>query len=234
VQLSRGDFGGIRLALHIPRDDQVTIAELMGQSSEKFAVLLGAISAAQPRLRARDMAPDISKKSELTEEKAASYIGVLGSIQGLAKDLKQPLAKIIKEIHETLQQTALPNLPPVSQLEGFTSFATKALALQTPLGLSIKAYDLLTESERLFSRGRVISDVRPIFEQERPDQIIASVIVHTLKITYTKRGNPFSEDFYVEMDTKDIENLREALERSVKKEIAMTQKYESSTKFVVL
>jgi len=60
---------------------------------------------------------------------------------------------------------------------------------------------------------RILTDVRPVFEPSAPEAAPAgAVIVHTLKISY--RGDNSAKDFFVALDSEDVRQLTEQLERA--------------------
>jgi hypothetical protein len=73
---------------------------------------------------------------------------------------------------------------------------------------------VLTEEERIFYSARILTDIRPIFN-EAGNLIEAAVIVHNLKIHFGENGD--ETDFYVALDTSDIQALREVLDRADEK-----------------
>lgn len=76
-----------------------------------------------------------------------------------------------------------------------------------------RAGNLSLENERSLSETRVITDIRPIFEQENPKaRPRGAVIVHTLKISY--RADNEIRQFFVTLDDNDVSELSEQLERA--------------------
>lgn len=88
-------------------------------------------------------------------------------------------------------------------------FETKALPILA------KSVDVLTDHERLYLSGRVLSDVRSVFGPSDSIEPIAAVIVHHLRIDYQTREG--QSGFYVAMDPTDLVELRDAVNRALEK-----------------
>ena len=78
--------------------------------------------------------------------------------------------------------------------------------------IGTKARALMQEHERTFCRARILTDIRPVFGAEVRESPKAVVVVHTLRISYHEGSE--LKDFYLSLDSDDIETLREVLERA--------------------
>jgi len=85
------------------------------------------------------------------------------------------------------------------------------LSIRT-LQITVKAFDVLTEHERTFSKARVLTDIRPVFGDSTNSSPEAAIIIHMLSIGFLKNGE--RGEFVVALDNKDIQRLIEALERA--------------------
>jgi hypothetical protein len=98
----------------------------------------------------------------------------------------------------------------------FEAVLTEAFSMDSALSLSAKALDVMTDHQRVFMSARVLTDLRPIFRFDVSEAPAAMVPVHTLKCTYRSEGVP--RDFYVAMDSIDLANLVETLQRALAKD----------------
>lgn len=87
--------------------------------------------------------------------------------------------------------------------------------------VSAKAHQLAYSHERSLVRSRLITDVRPVFDKSG-DNILESVVTHTLAIQYTDGLGQQSMITFI-LDTDDIEGLRIACERAVRKAQAVAK-----------
>lgn len=80
------------------------------------------------------------------------------------------------------------------------------------LAVGVKAHSVLFEHDRNFSESRILSDIRPVFGDKPSDPPIGAVLVHSLKITYVQ-GDEY-KDFFVAMDSLDLQSLIDSLVRA--------------------
>lgn len=80
------------------------------------------------------------------------------------------------------------------------------------LMIGAKAYEVLFEHERNFTTARILTDVRPVFGDKVEGDPVAAIIVHNLKVNYFEAGKRL--EFYVAMDTSDVQKLIDTLERA--------------------
>jgi hypothetical protein len=104
-----------------------------------------------------------------------------------------------------------PNLVLSDQQRPSLASALTGLLQVSSLRVTGKAWDLLTENERNYALGRIVTDIRPIFEQT--GQPTAAVIVHQLRITFADKQGKL-DDLYVALDDNDIARLQEVLGRA--------------------
>lgn len=102
----------------------------------------------------------------------------------------------------------------------------KALLATRGVELLGRGLDLLAEHEHLLVQARIVSDVRPLFSQIDPNEVQGAVIGHVLRLTFA-RGEPRSID--VGIDASDLIELRDAVERAVKKESRLSEVVTTAT-----
>lgn len=80
-----------------------------------------------------------------------------------------------------------------------------------------KSIDLQFDREHLLSDVRIITDIRPVFDDRtKPDGIRAAAVIHTLRIRFSSQGG--TEEFHIAIDPEDIERLRSGCDRALAKE----------------
>jgi hypothetical protein len=75
-----------------------------------------------------------------------------------------------------------------------------------------KAYDISGEHPNIFHTARVLTDVRPVFEDEPSSGIVGAIIVYTLNLEYFTSSN--DKEVYVALDEDDIRLLEKAIARA--------------------
>lgn len=84
------------------------------------------------------------------------------------------------------------------------------------LRTALKAHDLITEHEHVFTSARLFTDVRPVFGDAADDDPVGSVVVAMLKIEHaTEYGQRSS--FFVALDHSDLRALKEVVDRGLQK-----------------
>lgn len=99
-------------------------------------------------------------------------------------------------------------------LAQFKERLTRLLSVNA-VNLVSKAYDVLLEHSKAITSVRILSDIRPVFGEEIEGTPLGAVIVHMLKIDYREAGR--FKEFFVAMDTKDLQHLIDALMRAQSK-----------------
>ena len=94
------------------------------------------------------------------------------------------------------------------------------LSFDKTMAVTAKAFDVMTEHARTFCRARILSDIRPVFTN-LDEFASAAVIIHNLQIGFHEGGTGEHKEFYVALDTNDIQNLKEVIERAEKKTVAL-------------
>lgn len=89
--------------------------------------------------------------------------------------------------------------------------------------LGLKAASLIQEAEHLFSAGRIFSDIRPIFNNDKVElSDDYAVIMHRLKIEYEEEDG--RKDIYFTMTNSQILQLADILTRAIEKEVLIKEK----------
>jgi hypothetical protein len=87
----------------------------------------------------------------------------------------------------------------------------------SPIKLALKASILADENEKTFEDSRVITDIRPVFNNDVELKLDGSIIVHNLKLSYLEADDSENHVF-ITMTGLDLDALIEQLQRAKKKE----------------
>lgn len=82
------------------------------------------------------------------------------------------------------------------------------------ISLSVKALDLSYDFQKLFISGRIVTDVRPVFDEVR-DDIVGGITYHTLRIDYTSDDGRHTVSFA--LDNDDLLQLKSACDNALRK-----------------
>jgi hypothetical protein len=93
------------------------------------------------------------------------------------------------------------NLPPLLDSVGFITAA--------------KTTDIMFANERTHNAARIITEVRPVFDEDLEAPPLAAVVVHQLELSYFENGE--TKTFYTVLDDGDLEQLKSVVERAQQK-----------------
>ena len=83
------------------------------------------------------------------------------------------------------------------------------------LRMAAKAHRLQRAGERLYCDAKILSDIRPVFDEDVETVPAGAVVGHTLRLGYHERGE--HKEFFVVLDDVDLEKLRAVIERAESK-----------------
>lgn len=84
------------------------------------------------------------------------------------------------------------------------------------LWLAARAYDIVTEYERVFHDARILTDMRPVFGPDISQGPKAALLISTLKIDFHPPDGSLNSHFFA-LDYADLLRLRDAVERAISK-----------------
>jgi hypothetical protein len=93
--------------------------------------------------------------------------------------------------------------------------------------LYAKARDLAFDFERLYARSRILTDIRPVFDDAR-NTIVGADITQTLRLDYFGSESVINS-ISVAVDVADIEQLKKACEEALRKAEAARTLIEKNT-----
>jgi hypothetical protein len=214
----------------IPEQELPVLRQIAEFEAAFFDSLITALGSTEATLTAKQLSARVSKK--LTGVTPKELFPVLNTISALFY-IKDRANVSAEEIGNSVSEKVLEQFKerkevfPPEQVELLRKRLTALLELDQPLGITAKAVDVMTESHSVFCGARILSDIRPIFTKE-PDKATAAVLIHNLQIGFHDGGTGRHQEFYVSMDTQDIETLKQAILRAEEKTKALKSILEAS------
>lgn len=150
-----------------------------------------------------DLFPNLSEQAnEVLSEAVIGIHFLSASGQRSAKDLADDISLAISKTgdDEDIAQ----------RVEKLT-----AILAVPSLKASAKAWSLVDEHDKIYIGSRVLTDVRPIFDDSIGDPLKASLVTHTLKVTARVNGSP--KNYFIACDNDDIGDLIKNLQRALDK-----------------
>lgn len=205
----------------IPEEYEYGLTLLISLSDEEVQELLSALEATTPSLRYRTVvdriAPHISIK-RLEKGHLLEIFEVLFALNSLRIGAEVPTEFFVEDICEAVEESNLledntdeERAETANLLEKFKPNLTKLLESKT-IEIASKAGVLMKEQGHMYCSARIVSDVRSVFGESVDAAPEAAMIVHVLKLTY-HQGDEL-KDFFVGLNTKDVQRLRQLLDRA--------------------
>lgn len=103
----------------------------------------------------------------------------------------------------------------------------RSLLSSTPIRLVTKVMELSYDYANLLRNARILTDLRPLFDQEGME-VEGGVVTHTLRIQYSSEDG--SHELSLAMDFLDIKRLKNQCERAMTKAQTIHDQFVNDTK----
>jgi len=165
-------------------------------------------------------------KAKVSSTEIESLARTLYSFGGLLEDEKISAQEFAKEITDSY----------VNQVDKKVDSKTlkkniiQLLSNYEKLVLTFKAMNLLSENDNIFRKSKIVSDVRLIFNENMANKDRNAVLVHRMKIDYSRNNN--DKEFFFSLDTNDLEQLKKQIDRALEKTKQIKNSYGKTITFV--
>jgi hypothetical protein len=190
------------------RDD---LAALCAIGGERLRQVVERINAAPFTIRRSQIETIISES--LGAEEAAPIVRVLFGIAGTFRRDFSSASAVLEALTRSIN--ALPNGDERLKPWPDCKEALGALLASRSLSLAAKALDISYDFERVYVAGRILTSVRPVFDEQR-EEIMGSTIVQTLRVEFLA-PNGDESSISVAVDLDDIHRLKEECTRAIEK-----------------
>lgn len=199
--------------LRIPESSFEAVQNLIRIGERDFELFLDALSKAEPSLDQDKFWRHVADHVESIDK------GVIRSLLREVFEMDDARSQTGQEIPEFADSIAQAALGVKSKEFSINAGDEKILKdrlmriFEGRKGLEItsKAMGILLDQSHVFYSAAILTDIRPVFNK-KGDSVDAAVIVHNLRIHYGQDSE--HKDFFVALDTSDIQSLRKALDRA--------------------
>jgi hypothetical protein len=208
--------------LSIPERYRPGLANLRTLSDDLFLNLLTALEGCPPTASSKELATRISTEIPgITKDELRDITRAVIGLYFVRGDAGVSIEKLAMDVCDAMRSAGSEDLSlSDSEYPKFKDRLEKVLAVKS-LSYASKAAGLRDDFERTFCRAKILTDVRPVFEDpgEAP---VGAVITHTLKLGYHE-GEERDEhkDIYIALDSEDISTLQRVLARAENKAISL-------------
>lgn len=214
IKISFGDF---MAKLNIPAQEIPVLKKISELPDDAFEGLISAFKNIDPALESASV--PLKKVEGITNTDAKAIFGTVCSLQRVKSADGIPAEQLAAAISSSAQ-TQSPELFSSETTAALKSRLTSFLKLDGGVAITGKANDVMTDHQHVFCKARILSDVRPIFE-ENPNMLSAAVVIHNLQIGYHDNRNGTHKEFYVALDMNDLKQLKAIIERAEKKAVTL-------------
>ena len=200
----------------IPKGYRPGIISIATAEDDVIEALVGALGSVAPSRRTADLVAHIAPAvARLTEEELVGVIDALISLYYVRDGLSVSLDTLVEGLGEGIQQ--VPELSNLSETERerFGKRMIRLLEFRDSLGLASKALALSSEFSHTYHSARILTDVRPVFDQEADAEPKGAIITQTIKLEYHEGGE--IKELYVTLDSRQMGQLTEMIERAGRK-----------------
>lgn len=92
--------------------------------------------------------------------------------------------------------------------------------------LTDKFMDLVREGERIISSGRIVTDVRPMVDEDDDNSILGATIVHQLRLSFIENNE--KKSLYFLLNGNDLDELEKMIRRAKNKESSFKKTFSSN------
>jgi len=183
----------------MPEDTAIELTSVLGNAPVSF----------DPR---KVLKTAISRVASISPTDAASINEALISLLLLRARSDESQTDVIDELSAAIQESDAEELQLPDEVRANAKNRLSMFLGIPSLLVSSKAISVRLENDKLFSKARVVSDIRPIFGENVKESPQAAIILHQLGIHYFQDGD--HKEFFVAMDTDEIQELISSLERA--------------------
>lgn len=208
--------------IKIPPKYRKVLIGIAALSSEAIEDLESVLKKAGPALTSQEEALSLASQLKvISADEGVEIIEALLPLYMLKGSSTKSTDDFVEDVIASLKLGASEeNKLTKKQATPLTNRLTKLLGVEA-IDLSAKAMSLLLEQQRSFTSARILTDIRPIFDQDASKPLAGAVLVHNLKIEYLE--NSEEKEFFVALDRRDLQRLLDALTRAQQKESSIKQ-----------
>lgn len=196
----------------IPPAHHDGLRDLLALDEDSRQRLLSALEDAGVVSKPDDLSKRASSLSKLSLETVTSIVTVLVSLNAVQTHLDITADEVADQVCEALVQSGDKELTLTSEnRQQFREYFAKLLEARS-LVVSSKVVDVWSEHEHAYCHARIFTDLRPVFGGEQEDTLMATGVVHMLKLSYHEQNA--IKEIYVALDDDDIKDLNDALNKA--------------------
>lgn len=213
------------MALDISERQAGYIAAIQKLRSASMEQLILALANAPPTSNPKKMADRIAEQvPSVPVERLGGMLDTLYTLYHIRELSGVQHPQFLEDLIEGLRKDRNVQLTE-GQLKRFRAVLERLMDIETLKPIA-KAARLQRDGERLYCTSKTLSDIRPVFENDPTNRPLGAVLTHTLKISYHEGSN--HREFHVVLDSNDLEQLAEVVQRAKDKDKTLRELLEST------
>jgi hypothetical protein len=208
------------MALELERRDAGSIATIKALPSAALDDLVSAMKSAPLISDPQKMANHLAKR--VPSIPAKRLIAILETLYTLyyIRDLSGVKhGRFLQDVVDGFNQSRDTPLTEKDLLK-LRNLLEQLLSIDT-LKMISKAAQLQRDDERLYCKARILSDIRPVFNDNVSTRPVGAVLTHGLRIGYHEGGD--HKEFHVVLDSDDLDALEEVVHRAQAKDKSLRE-----------
>jgi hypothetical protein len=199
------------MALEIPKEHIPAIGKILKLSDAAIEELISALLSTTITAEAPAMAEKIAALvPSIPLEDLGAIIDTLYSLYHVREFSEVRPARFNRDLVDTLLQNS--DLGLKKDDASITGKRFQRLLNLKTLNTLSKAIRLQRGGERIYGDAKIITDIRPVFDEDVTKRPTSAVITHTLQLGYFEDGE--HRQFFIVLDEQDLDALQEVIERS--------------------
>ena len=201
----------------IPDTEIPGLKALAHTAEEVLQKIADALAAGKPTLEPGALAETIAGRGDLDPSVVRRVVPSLWKLALVRRRFDASVDAFLQMLGAGLKEAG-PDRWNDSDAEAWSArlaLVERILAPEGPLALGAKAAELLLEQHLVFCNARILTDVRPVFD-ERAETIQWFLPFHTLAVTCHEGGD--TKTIHIAMDFNDLSELGDQVKRAQQKE----------------
>jgi len=218
---------GFMASLNISPAAYPALEKIANLSDSDYSALLKAIGETEAALTPEKCAANLSKKVAGIKLSDLSSIvaGLLALYRGKDSGKDSSSLEFSEAVISAITTSPYASNFPKEKLSILKKRTEELFLVEGTLPITAKALEVMTQHEHVFLEAKILSDLRPIFDNTG-EKAEAAVVIHNLQLRY--RGDGEIKLFYFALDNDDLKKLKDIIERAERKTVALKSIAQSS------
>ena len=163
------------------------------------------------------MVESIASEINVDGDDLGDILKIIYSLSLLRKEDDLDKESVIEAIVESLKETDNLFFKEITEWDSLKEKLLSLMQFEDVVSLGFKALLLSMDFDKLYVDSKIITEIRPVFEDNSELGLANSIITHSLKIEYH-----FSDDthqkIFITLDSENLQELKQQIVRAEKKE----------------